>query len=148
MELFKKIASGFKSFLVFPKRFILDIWLSPEYASAYIEKQMFYNIYIYREKTIVLQYLILLQSVFHWQFLFTYIFFASLKFGACYITGQWGKFRVKNATLCLHNFCGIFLLFFIKKIVFIIFTFFSDEVSNFRNKILTNLKQELVIRNC
>ena len=29
-------------------------------------------------------------------------FSVSLKFGACYITGQWGEFRVKNATLCFH----------------------------------------------
>ena len=38
MELFKKIASGFKSFLIFAKNSILDISLSPEYASASIEK--------------------------------------------------------------------------------------------------------------
>ena len=38
MELFEKIASGFKSFLIFAKSSILDIWQSPEYASASIEK--------------------------------------------------------------------------------------------------------------
>ena len=38
MELFKKIASSFKSFLIFAKSSILDIWLSPEYASASSEK--------------------------------------------------------------------------------------------------------------
>ena len=41
-------------------------------------------------------------SIFHWQFLITYIFTAPQKFGECYITGQWGEFRVNNATLCLH----------------------------------------------
>ena len=30
-------------------------------------------------------------SVFHWKFLITYIFFVSLKFWACYATGQWGR---------------------------------------------------------
>ena len=40
-------------------------------------------------------------------------FSAYLKFGACYITGYWCEFRVKNATLCLHTFCGISLLCFI-----------------------------------
>ena len=73
---------------------------------------MFYHIER-DEKKIVLQYLMLSQSVFHWQFLFTYIFFASLKFGACYITGKWGKFRVQNVTffccfssknLCFYHF--------------------------------------------
>ena len=37
-------------------------------------------------------------SVFHYQFLITPIFSVSLKFEACYITGQWGELRVKNAT--------------------------------------------------
>ena len=47
-----------------------------------------------------------------------------------------------------------FLLFLITKFVFIIFisffffSFFFDELSNFRSKISTNQKQELVIRNC
>ena len=42
------------------------------------------------------------------------------------------------------------LLFFIKKFVFIIyhFRFFFDEESNFRNRILTNHKSELVMKNC
>ena len=37
MELFKKIAGGFKSFLIFAKSSILDIWQSPEYTSLSIE---------------------------------------------------------------------------------------------------------------
>ena len=118
---------------------------------------MFYHIER-DEKKIVLQYLMLSQSVFHWQFLFTYIFSAFLKFGVCYIMGlwgvcyimgQWGKFIVKNATLCLHILLRQFFVVFHQKIcVFIIFISFSDKVSNFRNKILTNLKPELMIRNC
>ena len=46
-------------------------------------------------------------------------------------------------------FCDTFLLFFVKKkCVFIIFTFFFDKVSSFRNKILTSLKPELIIKKC
>ena len=41
-------------------------------------------------------------SVYYWQFLITYIFSVSVKSRACYITGQWGEFTVKNATLYLH----------------------------------------------
>ena len=63
-------------------------------------------------------------SVFHWQFLITYIFSASLKCGACYIiTGLWGEFSVKNANLCLHILFFIFL-FFIKNLCFYDFQFF------------------------
>lgn len=47
------------------------------------------------------------------------------------------------------TFFDIFLLFFMIKIcVFIIFVYFFDEVSNYRNRTLTRLKMELVIRNC
>ena len=55
-----------------------------------------------------------------------YIFFVYLKFGACYITGQWGDFRVKNATIRLHiHFCYFFFVVFHHKIcVFIIFISF------------------------
>ena len=65
-------------------------------------------------------------------------------FRTCYITGQWGDFRVKNATLCLHIF---FCCFFSKNLFFIIFILFFDEGSNFSNRILTNQKPAL-IRNC
>ena len=65
-----------------------------------------------------------------------------------YITGQLDKLTVKNATLCFYiYFLDIFLLFFFKKIVFITFISFFDEVSNFHNKLLGNQKPELVIRN-
>ena len=68
-----------------------------------------------------------------------YIFSVSLKFGACYITGQWGKFKVKNATICLHIPFWCFVVVFQYEIcVFIFFNSFFDKVSNFRNIILTN----------
>ena len=89
-------------------------------------------------------------SVFHWQLLITYILFVSLKFGACYLSRVSGsEFRVKNATLFTYTFFEIFCCCFSSKIcVFIIFIFFFDEVSNFCNRILTNKKPKLVIRNC
>ena len=37
----------------------------------------------------------------------------SPKFPACYSTGQWGEFTVKNTTLNLHILSWNFLLFFI-----------------------------------
>ena len=80
----------------------------------------------------------------------TYIFSVSLKFRVCYTMGQWGEFIVKKRML-IHiyiYFLGIFLLFFIKKCVFIIFISFSDEVSNFHKSILISQKLKLVIRNC
>ena len=63
---------------------------------------------------------------------------------------SWGKFRVKNAILCLDIILWHFLLFFIKKFVFLSFSslFFFDEVSNFGNRLLANQKSELVITNC
>ena len=83
-------------------------------------------------------YKVLNISVFHWQLLITYIFSVSLKFQACYITGQWGEFTVKNATFYLdklswHSFCC-----FQQTCVFIIFISFFDEASNLLNRILTN----------
>ena len=44
-------------------------------------------------------------------------------------------------------FFGIFLLFLITKFVFLSFSFLSDKVSNFWNRILTNRKRELVVSN-
>ena len=87
------------------------------------------------------------RNVFHRQFFTYYIFFVSLKFGACYTTGQWSEFRVKNATLCL---CILFFRIFLLSIVIVVFFSFSffDKVSNYRNKILTNQKTEWVIRSC
>ena len=57
---------------------------------------------------------IVLQS----RFLITYILSISLKFGICYITGQWDEFRMKNATYIYIYSFGISFLYFIKKFVF------------------------------
>ena len=59
------------------------------------------------------------------------------------------KFRIKNASWCVHIiFWHVFAVFH-QKIVFIIFSFFFfDEVSNFGNRIVTIQKPELVRRNC
>ena len=85
-------------------------------------------------------------SVLHWRFLITTLIFSvSLKFGACYITGQWGKFRVTIAILCLHTFLSFFCCFSSIFFCFYHFRFFFDEVSNIRNEILTNQKPELVV---
>ena len=49
----------------------------------------------------------------------------------------------------MTNFLAIFVLFLVITFVFfIIFISIFDEVSNFLNRILTNQKQEFVIRNC
>ena len=109
------------------------------------------NILSYREtrKKFVLQYFMLSQSVFPWQFHLVSTFSAFLKFGISYITGQGGKFRVKNATLCLHILLWhFFVVFHEEKLDFFLFISFSDKISNFHNKLLTNLEPELVITNC
>ena len=54
-----------------------------------------------------------------------YFLRVSVKFGACYITGQWDKFRVKNATLGLHILFGIFCCFLSTNLCFYNFHFFS-----------------------
>ena len=91
------------------------------------------------------------RSVFLQQFLISYIFSDSRKFGICYITGQWGNFRIRinNATIyLLIYFFGFFcVVCHCKTCVSIIFNSFY-EVSNFRNRILTSQKQQLMIRNC
>ena len=78
-----------------------------------------------------------------------YIFSISLKFVACYITGHWGEFRVKNDTICLHILFWYFFVIFHHKIcVFMIFISFFDKVSNFCSRILTDQKRELMVSNC
>ena len=63
----------------------------------------------------------------HLQILITYIFSTSLKFGACYITGQWDEFKVKNRAYCLHIlFLHFFVVFHQKICVFIIAISFFD----------------------
>ena len=88
-------------------------------------------------------------SVFLWQNNTTSCFSVPLKFGALYITGQWGRFRIKRLIYVFIYFFGILLLFFIIKFVFLLFSFlFFDEVSKFYDKILTNQKRILVMKNC
>ena len=87
-------------------------------------------------------------------FLSPIFLFVSLKFRACYITGEWGEVRVKNATLYLHIPFWLFLLlllllFSFKTLCFHHFHFFFfAEVSNFRNRILPNQKPGLMVRKC
>ena len=69
-----------------------------------------------------------------------YIFSLSLKFEACYIMGQWGEFRIKNANY-------VYIIIFHQKNCFYYFHFYFNETSNFGNRILANQKQELIIKN-
>ena len=82
--------------------------------------------------------------MFHWQFLISYIFSLSLKFQTCYITGQWGEFTVKIRMLLYTDIYILSWHFYLFSIIynFIIFISFFDEVSNFRNRILTTKKLE------
>lgn len=77
------------------------------------------------------------------------IFFCLSEVWSMFCQGSVGKFRIKNATLCLHVLSSNFLLFFIIESVFLSFSFcFFNEISNFRNRILNNQEQELVIKSC
>ena len=69
--------------------------------------------------------------------------------GHVYITYRWGELKVKNTTLGICILVRHFFVDFHKKIVvFLIFISFFDEVSNFRNRILTSQTPELVITIC
>ena len=63
--------------------------------------------------------------------------------------GSVGRFQNKE---CYIMFCirfrDIFIVFHYEICVFIIFVSFLHEVSNFRNRKLTNQNQQLMIRNC
>ena len=52
-----------------------------------------------------------------------YIFSVSLKFGAYYITGQWGEFIKKCYVILLYAFLAFFFLLFLVKFVFLLFSF-------------------------
>ena len=57
--------------------------------------------------------------------------------------------QTKYSTLCFHLlFWHDFVVFHHKFCVFIILISFYDNVSNFRNRILTNQKHKLVVSNC
>ena len=76
------------------------------------------------ENPIISQYIECVRQAKCHQYIFSVSSLVSLKFGACYITGQWGKLRVKNATICLHVLLLYFFVVFHHKIcVFIIFLF-------------------------
>ena len=53
-----------------------------------------------------------------------------------------------NAFFVFHYKICVFIIFISFFISFFFFFFFFDEVSNFRNRILTNQKRELVVSNC
>ena len=56
-----------------------------------------------------------------------------------YIIGQWGEFRVKNASVCLHLLFWQFFCSSSKHLMFLLFQFlFFGEVSGFRHRILSN----------
>ena len=78
------------------------------------KKRLFYCRNKYNESVLHFQNMEFVPLTISYHLYFLRIF----KVEACYITGRWGEFRVKNATLCLHI---LFWLFFIKKLCFYIF---------------------------
>ena len=69
-------------------------------------------------------------------------------FGACHIMGQWGKFRVKNATLFKYSFLAFVLVavVFHQKIGFFLFPFlFFDEVPHFHNRIFISQSETGIV---
>ena len=82
------------------------------------------------------------------KFLVTYIFLEYLKFEVFYMTSQWGRVPSKECySIFTYIFWHFFVVFHQKNCIFVIFISFFDEKSNFRNRILTNQRHELVIRN-
>ena len=70
-----------------------------------------------------------------------YFFSVSLKFGAHYITGQFGQFIKKCYLKLFRTFFWHFFVFHHEICVFINFISFFDQASNFR-------KRKLVVSNC
>ena len=64
-----------------------------------------------------------------------------------HIMSQWGGFRIKTV-ICvfIYFFAGFFSSW--NLCFYYINFFFLDEVSNFRDRILTNQKQEFLVQNC
>ena len=62
--------------------------------------------------------------------------------------GSVGQVHKKCSLVLLHTFMTFFVVFHHKICVFIILISFFDEVSNFRNRILTNQKREFVVSTC
>ena len=72
-------------------------------------------------------------------------FSVSLKFGSCYIMGQWCEFRINNTKLCFHLLC-LFVCFLFLIIKFVILLF---SISSFPfHSPLASQRQELLVRNC
>ena len=67
-----------------------------------------------------------------------------------YLTGQWGKFKIMNAALCLHILFwhNIFCCFSLNKNCFYYFCFSINKASNFCNNISeSETGIDLMIRN-
>ena len=62
--------------------------------------------------------------------------------------GSVGQVHKKCSLVLLHTFMTFFVVLHHKICVFIILISFFDEVSNFRNRILTNQKREFVVSTC
>ena len=61
---------------------------------------------------------------------------------------KWNCFFLSSVFHCVsYTFLAVFVVFYVVSYVFIILIYFFDEISNFCNRILTNKKYELVIRN-
>ena len=103
---------------------------------------------MYSSRLIRLQIFLNIRSVFHWNFLITYIFSVSLKFQACYITVQCSEFTKECYLTFTFTFWVFFCCFSSKNLCFYHFYFFFWCNIEFPYKILTNQKPELVIRNC
>lgn len=59
-------------------------------------------------------------SVFHGQFLISYILFLYLNFEVCYITCDYGDLRIRNTTLCFYILFWHFFVFCYEIYLFII----------------------------
>ena len=62
-------------------------------------------------------------NMFVWENDTTSYFSACLNFGACYIMGKWGEFKLTTLIYVFINSFGILCFFFIRKFVFLLFLF-------------------------
>ena len=75
----------------------------------------------------------LLTSVFHWQFLITYISSKYVKFGELH-QGSVGPVKTNESCCkCAYNFLVLFCCFLSKNLCFYFWFSFFDEASNFGN---------------
>ena len=90
--------------------------------SLFLSEHLDIYLQLYTSETTISYFL----SMFHWQFFVTSIFSVSLKFGGCYVTGQWGEFEKNSTTFCLLKLFGFFIVFHkfcLAKVVFLSFSF-------------------------